>query len=45
MNIADYVMIITLLTANPTHLLSRNLKFQPIGIESAHQHEYYFYAI
>ena len=33
------------LTANLTHLFSRNLKVQPIGIESAHQHEYYFYAI
>ena len=45
MNIADYVIIIILLTANLPRLFSRNLKFQPIGIESAHQHEYYSYAI
>ena len=44
-NIADYVIIIILLTANLTHLISRNLKFEPIGIESARQHEYYFSAI
>ena len=44
MNITDYVIIIILLTANLAHLISGNLKFQPIVFESAHQHEYYFYA-
>ena len=32
-NIADYVIIIILLTVILTHLFSRNLKFQPIGIK------------
>ena len=36
MNIANYVIIVILLTANLTQFISSNLKFQPVGIESAH---------
>ena len=44
-NLAEYVITIILLTANLTHLFSPNLKFQPLGIEFAHQLGKYFYAI